>query len=201
MVPASGYVPLSSPHPAESLFSQSLLSCYEEGSSTKQAPWRSGAHALYLLWLSNPNLRLKQQYQEQQAVYLQQRAQFDRDQAAAADKHLQQPSQPSPRPPQQQPLRQKKGGGLFACFGCGGAEADEQDSLYTQQQHQAQQQQQIHQRPAGPVAPQVSHHAASAQLLSAFIRVFFQPRATHVSNAVPVVLSGAHARRFMPCIA
>lgn len=163
MVPASGYVPLSSPHPAESLFSQSLLSCYEEGSSTKQAPWRAGAHALYLLWLSNPNLRLKQQYQEQQAVYLQQRAQFDRDQAAAADKPPPQPPQPSPRPPQQ-PSRQKKGGGLFACFGCGGADADEEDSLYTQQQ------QQVQQRPAGPVAPQVSH-AFSVQL-SAFVRLF-----------------------------
>jgi hypothetical protein len=131
------------------------MTCFEEGSSTKQAPWRAGAHALYLLWLSNPNLRLKQQYQEQQAVYLQQRAQFERDQAAAAD---QQPSQP-PQPPQQpspQPPRQKKGGGggLFACFGCGGADADEDDRMYSQQQQQ-QLQQQIQQRPTGPVAPQV----------------------------------------------
>lgn len=156
-MPASGYVPLNSPHPAEAMFSQPMLAAFEEGSSTKQQlPWRAGAHALYLLWLQNPNLRLAQQYQEQQAVYLQQKAQFDAAEVANPQPLPSPPQQPAMQPPQR-PAKQKKGGGggLFACFGCGGgdAAADEFDA-YEQQQQQMQLQQQSQAR-AGPVPPQL----------------------------------------------
>jgi len=157
VVPASGYVPLSSQHPAESLFSPSLLDTLEEGSSPpKQQPWRAGAHALYLSWLRNPNLRLQLQYQEQQAIYLQQKAQHDAQQAAQPPMQLQ--PQPPPTPPQP-PKQQKKSKGLFACFGCGGGDADADDELFAaqqqqQQQQQWQQQQLQQQQAAGPVPPQ-----------------------------------------------
>ncbi|WIA29814.1 hypothetical protein OEZ86_012287 [Tetradesmus obliquus] len=152
VVPGSGYVPMDSPHTAELALSPQLLSLLEEqgppaaaaaaAGQQKQSSWRAGAHALYLLWLQNPNLlrRTQQQLAE-----------------AAAARQPQPPATPPPLPvskplPQPAAAPKKKSGGLFACFGCGGADADEaldaaaqqrQVQLQQQQQYEQQQQQQI----------------------------------------------------------
>jgi hypothetical protein len=140
------------------MFNQSLLAAFEDGSCTKQAPWRAGAHALYIQWLQNPNLRLQQQYQVQHAAYLRQKAQYDADQAANPQPSQQQPPVQPPQPSPQPPAKKKNssGGGLFGCFGCGGADAEDDVMESRQEQQQWQQQQyQQQQQPAGPVLPQV----------------------------------------------
>lgn len=157
MVRGSGYVPMDCPHPAELSLSPEVLAMFEEqgpAAAAAAAPagpaaakrdvsssWRAGAHALYLSWLRNPSLL---QHIQQQIA----------EDAAARQPAVPQPPPPAPATPlPAAPAvgKKKSSGGLFACFGCGGASADE--DLDGQQQQRVQQQPAVQPQAAVMVKP------------------------------------------------
>jgi hypothetical protein len=153
---------MDSAHPAELAISSQLLNLFEDqgtpaaAAGQKQSSWRAGAHALYLAWLQNPNLlrRIQQQLA---------------DEAAARQPAPAQAPPPTPPQPLPQPVaapKKKSGGGLFACFGCGGVDADEEaDAVARQRQAQLQQQQyERQQQQAEPPKPVVLPLLSDAEL-------------------------------------